>query len=231
MAKFILGAAMALVLAGCGGGGSDSSTPTPPADPTHIVVIGNSISVHDVDPALGWDHVSGMAASSAATDYVHLVAAGLGIKTLSVSNYASLENNPGDTINHGVGAPTFAQQITTATTDIDAHTIVIVELGDNAQTGDAQFSTNYDNLLASTAPNKKLICLSTYWVDARKDQTLSDICKAHGGTYVAIGDIHTDQANRDLLDGPQFTDPALSRHPHDWSMAAIATRVLAALRS
>lgn len=43
-----------------------------------VLFLGNSITVHERAPQIGWDHNWGMAASREANDYVHLVLRGLG---------------------------------------------------------------------------------------------------------------------------------------------------------
>lgn len=244
MAKFILGAAMALVLAGCGGSG-DSPAPTPPTPPaslpaapappppvpTTLHIIGNSITYIPAAPGTEWDHSSGMAASSAATDYAHLVATGLGLEPV-ISNFASLERDPADPINTIDTTTPMADQIKAQTQGIDAHTIVVIELGDNApQGGSPDFTTNYGKLLDAVTPNTKLVCVGTFWLDELVDLMIQAQCTAHHGTYVYIGDITGDPANRDLLDGPQYPTFAINHHPHDWSMAVIAKRVLAAVNA
>jgi Rieske Fe-S protein len=72
------------------------------------------------------------------------------------------------------------------------------------------------------------VCVSTWWEEPSKDAVIASACEAHGGRYVYIGDILTDPANRDRLEGPQYTDASVQDHPHDWSMARIAERIVAA---
>lgn len=229
---FIL--ASLLTLAACGGGGS--SSPGAPSEPAQhmqaskLVVIGNSISRHGQVSSIGWDHDSGMAASSAATDYAHLVAATLGVAQLTANNFADLERNPADAINTIDLDTPVAHQIANRAAEVTSDSIVVVQLSDNApHESMATFGPGYSALLDAVSARKALVCVGSFWYDATKDAVLKTACEAHGGRYVYIGDIHTDPTNRDRLDGPQYTNAAVQDHPHDWSMARIAERVLIAL--
>jgi hypothetical protein len=183
------------------------------------VFIGNSISMMVANPSIGWDHTSGMAASSAATDYAHLVSASLHLQSQTVNNFSALEINPA--ANKG-GIPE-------QTSGIDGATAVTIELGDNARLDHLpEFADAYNALLDAASHGRTLVCVSTWWEERLKDAIIKPACEAHGGTYVYIGDLFGDPANRDLLEGPQYSNAALQAHPHDWSMARIAARVAAA---
>ncbi|HXE47235.1 MAG TPA: carbohydrate binding domain-containing protein [Ramlibacter sp.] len=186
---------------------------------TKGVFIGNSISLIIANPSIGWDHSSGMAASSAATDYAHLVSASLHLQSQTITNFSALEINPA--ANKG-GIPE-------QTSGIDGATAVTIELGDNARLDHLpEFADAYNALLDAASHGRSLVCVSTWWEERLKDAIIKPACEAHGGTYVYIGDLIGDPANRDLLDGPQYANAALQAHPHDWSMARIAARVAAA---
>jgi hypothetical protein len=183
------------------------------------VFIGNSISYSFPTATLQWNHASGMAASSAQTDYAHMTAAALNIGAPSITNFAGLERDPATNV------PVIPQ----VTAGIDSSTAVTIELGDNATAADLPaFSTAYNSLLDAASHGRSLVCVSTWWQDASKDATIKSACESHGGTYVYIGDVRTDPANRDHLDGPQYADASVNDHPHDWSMAQIAARIAAA---
>ena len=218
-----------------GGGGASGAAPVPPPSPApapavppppppssspnyaKAVFIGNSITYSLASPAMGWDHTSGMAASSAATDYAHLVAAALKVDSPNITNFSPLERNPSANISG----------IAEVTAPIDASTAVTVELGDNVPLDKlAEFSTAY-NALLDAIHGKSLVCVSTWWVEPSRDAVIKSACDAHGGKFVYIGDVRPDPNNRDHLDGPQYADPAVEDHPHDWSMARIAERVIA----
>jgi hypothetical protein len=210
MATKILSAALALALTACGGGGSDSP-PTQSAQATAVLVLGNSLSVHPVDLSLGWDHVSGMAASDAAHDFVHLVAAGLGATPTAI-NIGQLELTPVES----------APLIPASTVGIDAHTAVVIQLGDN---GGADFAAGfpaaYSALLDATAGAKSLTCVSTWRQNDAKDALMKAACEAHQGTFVYIGDIFATRT--DVI--PPGENAGVASHPHDASMAVIAARL------
>ncbi len=207
---------VSLVLASWGGAGSANDT-----TPTKLVVIGNSLTVHGVAPGL-WDHVSGMAASDADHDFAHLVGRGLGLPATAI-NFADLERNPADAINKIDFNTPVEAEIAADTASIDARTVVVVQLGDNAPAGSTDFPAAYAKLLDAAARARSLICVSTWWLNPTKDASIKTACEAHGGRYVFIGDIYP--ARQDAL--VQGEDPAVMRHPHDSAMAEIAVRLLA----
>ncbi|HEY0886533.1 MAG TPA: carbohydrate binding domain-containing protein [Ramlibacter sp.] len=183
------------------------------------VIIGNSITYSIATPSIGWDHTSGMSASATETDFAHLVAAALGVESPTVTNFSALERDPAAN----------KWLIPDYTAAIDAATAVTIELGDNVALARlSEFADAYDALLAAARHGRSLVCVSTWWKEPSKDAVIASACEAHAGTYVYIGDIFTDPANRDRLEGPQYTDPSVQDHPHDWSMARIAERIVAA---
>lgn len=215
MAKFILGPALVLALTACGGGGSSDTPAPPPAKATALLVLGNSLSIHPVDASLGWDHVSGMAASDAAHDFVHIVAAGLGA-TPTALNIGQLELTPVES----------APLIPTSTASIDAHTAVVVQLGDNGGADFiAGFPAAYSALLDAAAGAKSLACVSTWRENDAKDAVMKAACEAHHGTFVYIGDIFP--VRTDVI--PAGENGGVASHPHDPSMAIIAQRILTTL--
>lgn len=221
--KTTLAILLAFALAACGGGGSDA--PAAPEKPAHaastsLVVIGNSLTMHPPRPDIGWLNDWGMASSTRQADFAHVSAAALGLP-LEVHNISGLETSPDAYVPH----------IPDVTGSITATTAVVIELGDNVQPENLPaWGPAYAELLKVAARGNALLCLSTWWSDPRKDIVIKAQCEASGGTYVYIGDILTDPQNRDLIDGPQFTDPGVQAHPHDWGMRRIGLRVAAALQ-
>jgi hypothetical protein len=217
MAKFIVGAALALSLAACGGGGgSTAPTKAAPAAPADsLVVIGNSLTVHPIDASLNWTHVSGMAASDEAHDYAHVVGTTLGLP-VTAYNIGALERD---------GSRTDLVQASTAM--VNSRTDVVVQIGENAPVGGSpEFTAIYGQLLDAVVARHphSLACLSSYWDDPIKDAAKKTSCEAHGGTFVNLIGIYA--AHLDTI--PTGENPAISAHPHDPSMAAIAAKIVAA---
>lgn len=234
MTRALILAALA-ALAGCGGGGTGE--PTAPASvptkaaATSLVAIGNSITF--VPDQAAWSPGRGMAASTLATDYVHVAAQAIGLPVTAQRNAASLELPAADPINTIDSTTPLAQQITRAVEGIDSGSNVVVELGDNAWKPPAtpyqEFAANYAALLDAIASRRPhgLVCVSTWWADAAKDSMLAAECAAHGGAFVFIGDIFPARAD---VAAPG-EDPRIWGHPHDPSMAIIGARVAAAFGS
>jgi hypothetical protein len=203
--RFAFLAPLILCLGGCG-----ASSP-------NLVVIGNSITWHIADPSIGWNGNWGMAASAEDRDFAHVTAASLHLP-VTAFNLASLERLQ----------PRSAEDKAAALASVNEGSIVVVELGDNAVYSDpGRFREAYNLLLADLHP-RALYCLSTFWEKPWLDQIIQRGCEAYGGTYVYIGDIYRDPSNPDYKT-VTFADSAVQGHPHDWSMAQIADRVVKAV--
>lgn len=223
--KALLASLVACVaLSACGGGGT--------AEPLKLRVLGNSLTYAPATPELGWTHDGGMAASDAAHDFAHLVAHELNAE-LTAINVArlGLEGNAAtDPINRVTESP-IADAIAQAAAGVDGSTIVVVQLGDNATAATLPaFSSNYRQILVAVAPASQIVCVSTWWRDDAKDAAMHEACDRAGGRWVAIGDVHADPAYPDR-DSTAYADPRVNRHPHDFGMARIAERVIAAVAS
>jgi len=205
-----------LVVSLLGCGGSQSSTTS------NLVVIGNSITRRPPLASIDWSGDWGMAASSADKDFAHLSASQLGNLPLYATYSIPLEQ----------AAPTAYADIAELASHVNRGSIVVVELGDNVprnQAGLEAFRPIYQNLLNSVNKGQKMLCLSTFWTNADLNTVIKSECEAHGGQYVFIGDIVSDPSNPDYLT-QTFTNVDVQAHPHDWGMARIADRVVAAFR-
>jgi len=216
-----LAALAALFLSACGGGG-DSPAPAPvPAPPapaiTSVVVVGNSLAYESANPVYDWSGNWGMAASDAAHDFPHLIAAHYGA-TLAVVDGSPIERLPAtsDDVIASIAAKTTSS------------TLVVLEIGDNAagsHTDPATYGAAYGRLMTALAAKHphRVVCLSTWWTAPAIDSAIQAACT--GGSYVPIGDIAGAPGNPDYTSGPQFSNPDVNAHPHDWGHAQMAARV------
>lgn len=210
MIRYIVTLALLLAMFGCGGG--TASTPSTKSSAvsapvyTSVLCVGNSITRHGPSPSIGWDGDWGMAASSQASDYCHMVARVLNLPATAI-NVAALETNPTD-LSPLAGLPA-----------VTAETFVILELGDNSADPIA-FEPTYQKLVQTLHPN---VCTSTWWNSTAMDAMTQKNCT---GKYAFIGDIFNDPSNPDMTATP-FADAGVNRHPHDWGMMQIANRILA----
>ena len=178
-----------------------------------LQIIGNSLTLHLAAPSLGWYGNWGMAASAQDKDFAHLTATAMGLP-VEVHNLAALEIT-GDT-----------SQIAAATAHVTPYSAVIVQLGDDTpSTQAAAFQPLYRELLDNVASASQLVCLSTWWGNTVVDAVIEQECYAHAGVYVYIGDIYPVRQD----DVGRYANSGVDKHPHDWSMAVIASRVVAAL--
>jgi hypothetical protein len=189
-------------------------------NPTELVVIGNSITLHGPAPTIGWYGDWGMAAPSPDKDFSHLVAIALNVP-LSVNNLG-IESKPENSL----------AQIPVLADKVGPGTAVILELGDNAPFGGdvAGFGSAYDQLAAAMSKGNSLVCVSTWWHYANIDAIIKFACEEHHGHYAYIGDIFTDSANPDRQ-STKYSDWQLNDHPQEWGHQHIAQRVLVQLRA
>ena len=209
-----------LLVVGCGSGihagGPVLGAAVAPAGVTQLYAIGNSITWHSPESEVGWSGDWGMAASSMNADYAHLTAASLSLPLVRLSA-SSLESDP----------TTIAALTAQAASLMTPGSAVVVELGDNAKSGDtgrANFREGYHRLLDAVAGGRSLTCTSTYWGNASVDALIESECRLHHGSYVSIGDIYRSPINTDSATNT-FSNPFVTMHPHDWGMNAIAVRV------
>ena len=196
-----LAVAATVTLAACGGGGGSQPV-------TSLLFLGNSLTYREPFTEDGGWPGGGMAASSLSNDYAHLTGAALG---LPVATY-----NVAEGVEHSK-----AFQMP----DVPKDSAVVVELGDNAPADNlAPFAASYTNLLDAVAGHE-LVCVSTWWRNDQKDAIIKDACRAHGGTFVYIGDLFPVRQD----DVGRYANPDVDAHPHDWGMSMIAQRVIQAL--
>jgi hypothetical protein len=190
------------------------------AKPLSAVFLGNSITLHGPAPDIGWHHNNGMAASGTSTDYVHCLMRWLevGEEKVVIANVAYIERRPlANTEIIDLIKNTFSSK----------SKLTIVQLGDNIS-NDTELSSFVENaklvLPLIRANSEQVVMLSTWWTHAVKDSVIQQLCSIFGIAYIFIGDIFDAITNEDrrTID---YAHSGVDRHPKDWGMEQIATRI------
>lgn len=195
-----------------------------------ILFFGNSITLHGPKADIGWTGNWGMAASSEAKDYVHLVTSALAEHTgsepqIMVVNIAEFERNY-------------------ATYDVDLKLkaafafdpdLVILAIGENVpalETEDAkaQFKAGVMSILRCVLARRRpmVVVRSCFWANAAKDEVLSQACNEAGGIFVDAGPLGQDAANRASSER-SFAHAGVAGHPGDKGMKALADAIVQAV--
>ncbi|MDB6153582.1 MAG: hypothetical protein JWL90_2035 [Chthoniobacteraceae bacterium] len=196
-----------------------------------VLFLGNSITLHGPAENIGWSGNWGMAASTEAKDYVHLMVESLtkmrGLKPeFKVANVAEFER----------GYEGFDLQAKLKEELAFKPDTVIVAIGENVpelKTDEAKaaFKASVIQLLTLAKGTKQnaLYVRSCFWPDAVKDGLLKEACAAAGGLFVEIGALGKDESNYASSER-KFSHEGVARHPGDKGMRAIADAILAAIQ-
>ena len=211
-------AVLALWMAAACGSGRLSLPVT--RDVHRILFVGNSITLHAPSASIGWNGSWGMAASSAAADYTHRLAARFPQAARQALNVSGFET----------GYRTFDL----AALDLplsERPDVVVVELGDNV-TDAAGFPPFYAALvdrIASRVPNAIILCASTWWRSNAVNAAIQAGCSRPNARYVDISGLRADPSTWAASER-SFADAGVGEHPGDRGMQLIADALYDALR-
>ena len=189
-----------------------------------VLFLGNSITLHETKPEIGWNHNWGMAASSERNDYVHIVLDGLeekfGAVNYCITNVGEWELNFWKT---EVLESFFASK------DFGAD-IVIVRLGENVnrqKLSEYDFEKYFEKFVRYfSGKAEKVIITDLFWEYKELDEMIKNVCERVNGRFVMLSDLGYDNANKAL---GLFEHEGVALHPGDRGMAKIAERILAAI--
>ena len=189
-----------------------------------VLFLGNSITLHETKPEIGWNHNWGMAASSEQNDYVHIVLDGLkekfGAVNYCITNVGEWELNFWKT---EILESFFASK------DFGAD-IVVVRLGENVnrqKLSEYDFEKYFENFVRYfSGKAEKVIITDLFWEYKELDEMIKNVCERVNGRFVTLSDLGYDNANKAL---GLFEHEGVALHPGDRGMAKIAERILAAI--
>lgn len=192
----------------------------------NVLIIGNSITTHPV--VSYWWGSWGMAASTAANDFVHK----LQTRIRAI--------NPSTTID-GKYCIAWEQAHTTFDkTAFDSYfstvpQLVIIRLGENV-TDTTNYQTSLQSLvdyIKTKAPLARIVITGNFWASTAKDTIHAAVCTANKLTYIPLSDLNI-EANRSYIGAQVFGDDGqlhtienagVASHPGDAGMSAIADRI------
>ena len=190
-----------------------------------IAFVGNSITLHQPLPEIGWTNNWGMAASAAEKDYVHLVADGIAAKTgrrpsVMVRNLATFERGY-----RTVDAGSLLADVVAFRPEY-----VVVALGENVpdlatEEDRLAYRRAFMELLRPLMPGRSkpnVVVRGVFWPNAAKDAEMAHVASDLDVTFVRA----------DVADQPGmratglFAHSGVAAHPGDAGMAEIAARIL-----
>jgi len=197
-----------------------------------VLFLGNSITKHGPNESIGWSGNWGMAASSEANDYVHLVLAALAERCgrapeARIVNIASFERQ----------FRTYDIETRLADTIAFKPDLVIVAIGENvpalkSQEDHVAFKDSLSRLLNAfrSVGNPVFVVRSCFWASPVKDTILRQGCDGVGGIFADCTALGKDEKNYARSER-EFSHKGVAAHPGDQGMRAIADVILQALET
>ena len=186
-----------------------------------VLFLGNSITLHEKKPEIGWNNNWGMAASSEEKDYVHLVLARLkeryGDISYAIVNVAEWEQKYWE--------DSVLEKFKPAK-DFNADTVVI-RFGENVNLKALDTYPLIDYLRTFirhiAAEAKKIVVTDCFWEHERICNALKTLAEENGYDFVHLFDLGYQEENMAL---GLFEHPGVAMHPGDLGMQRIAERIL-----
>jgi len=195
-----------------------------------ILFLGNSITLHGPKADIGWAGNWGMAASSEAKDYVHLVTGAIAQHTgsmpeMMIRNIADFERNYAD---YDVGS----QMKDFFAFDPD---LVVLAIGENvpalgSEDAKAQFKAGVMKTLGCALAKRHplVVVRSSFWADPAKDEVLRIACQEADAIFVDAGPLGCEEANMARSER-SFANDGVGSHPGDRGMKALADAIAQAV--
>ncbi|MBS1506488.1 MAG: SGNH/GDSL hydrolase family protein [Bacteroidetes bacterium] len=200
-----------------------STNATPPNKTLRILILGNSITHHGPSAAVGWSGDWGMAASSAETDFVHVLKAKLTKQYPSITldyrerNIADWERD---------FATDFKKDNVTNELLQFKPDLLIIRLGENVKE-DYALKNNYAAALKKligdfSTVKTHVIITGNFWPNAKKDSIQTKVAIDNGYEFVSLSDLAADGKNQAT---GLFPDGGVAAHPSDFGMNNIAIKI------
>ena len=187
-----------------------------------VLFLGNSITLHESAPEIGWSADWGMAASERECDYVHLVVDGLlelyGDVSYCITNVATWERGYFDDENIKL------YEVSKAF----APDVVILRLGENVNRDMLDKESLYEHLVKFARyfgeGATRVIITDLFWHHEKICRALEDAASEVGADFVHLCDLGENDENKAI---GLFWHEGVALHPGDLGMRRIADRILA----
>ncbi|WP_300685529.1 hypothetical protein [Chryseobacterium sp.] len=198
---------------------------TKSSDTLKIFIIGNSITTHGIANEIGWNHKSGMAASTHDKDYVHLLFKQLKMQysqkniKLRYSNWSLFERMPNKFSNFRV-------------VEKFKPNIVIYQLGDNTASESSELFKKSSIRFLKPFENK--FVLSPFFMSPDNFKASKEIALKSNSTFINISSISKNKINTAAKDSnrsdvAKWTVEGISAHPGDTGMLNISNEIFRAI--
>lgn len=204
-----------------------SITSTPFLDDRHlpeeilrILIIGNSIAIHEPSPEVGWYDYWGMAASTESKDFSHIL-----FNYFSSSTSQPIEMRIQSVVNFERNFTEYNFESIREYQDFDAD-LIILRIGDNVpfeRTLNEDFDTYFGMLInfLDQSGNAYVVATSSWYQNYLVDEEMKFACLKEDCHYVDISKLILDPSNQAASERT-FSNPAVGSHPGDKGMEGIA---------
>lgn len=193
-----------------------------------VLIYGNSIALHGPASKIGWTNNWGMAASSAETDFAHLVVRGLEGHKGKTARFRirNLANAFERRFQECDVEREFAQDLALKP---DYLVIAVGENVDRFPNADAEVAyrkrlSELGACFLKVNPNVRIVYRSPFWRNPKKDFLTRCAAEEVKAAYVDAGFVGEDSANRAI---GLFAHSGVANHPGDLGMRRIADAILA----
>lgn len=204
-----------------------------------ILVIGNSLSYHGIVKEIGWNHLSGMAATSIEKDYVHLLFRKIENKIpdrnicMRISNFATFERNLNSLEDKSVDSLVIFQP-----------DIVIFQLGENVgieeQNDPLLFEQKYIQLINcfKKKGNPLIICTTPFFPSLVKNKIIEKVVLSTSSYLVDLSHLpllesenYAKDEKKYLGDKSVWKVDGIGIHPGDLGMENIANQLFVTINA
>ncbi|GAB3687310.1 hypothetical protein GCM10027592_00680 [Spirosoma flavus] len=187
-----------------------------------MLIIGNSIMLHQPDPTRGWLNTNGMAASAPEKDFVHLLAARL--QALNPAMTYRLQSG-GDFERYYSTSGYSSQELSDALQQYKPD-LIVVRIGENVDQSEV-LSRNFDKYyrelldLLNYGQPVRIVCTTSVWWQNRSDPIVRKVVTEKGYSLVDLDCI----VGQTQYFATQYKDKGVAEHPNDAGMQVIANMI------